>query len=88
MEGEFVEGYIHGDYVDHFYHINGVRLEKNTRLSIREGDRWIHTMMMYSTEGTLIFNNFYGGWYLRGTRYYESYMENLYARAFIPKKKY
>jgi hypothetical protein len=28
MDGDFIEGYIHGDYIDHFYHINRVRLEK------------------------------------------------------------
>jgi hypothetical protein len=42
-------------------------------------------MMMNDPKGTGIYNAFRGDWYLWGTNYYESYMENLYAKALIQK---
>lgn len=87
MDGDFVEGYIQCDYVAHCFYINGVLLKPYTRLAIREGDRWIQTTLLLSNGNNRNASVTIDQYYLQGTGYYGQYLDNLYAKAFIPRKK-
>lgn len=87
MDGDFVEGYIQGDYVAHCFYINGVLLKPYTRLAIREWDRWIQTTLLLRNSTYKNASVTIDQYYLQGTGYYGQYLDNLYAKAFIPRNK-